>query len=135
MAGREEEPTLKMEQVLIDNLDLCKMLGVKSGTWRRRVERGVSPLPFTVMGARTYYRLADVRHFLQKGTWPARMKFRGFAPDPEAEELSPTASRGRSGGRARNQRPSSSRRRRSPRLWAWRTRRRSIPGSPEGRSP
>jgi hypothetical protein len=76
---------LRTSAVLIDNLEVCRMLGVKPDTWRKRVTRGDSPLPFTVSGARSYYRLADVRFYLRDGVWPARMKFRGRGVEPEAE--------------------------------------------------
>jgi hypothetical protein len=79
----------RTQSVLIDNLEVCKMLGVKPDTWRKRVASGISPLPFTVTGARSYYRLSDVRFYLRGGKWPARMQFRGKqqesvpGPDPE----------------------------------------------------
>jgi hypothetical protein len=77
--------------VLIDNLEVCRLLGVKPDTWRKRVTRGISPLPFTVSGARSYYRFVDVKFYLRNGVWPARMRFRGFqaepgpGPDPDPE--------------------------------------------------
>lgn len=74
----------KTKTRLIDNLEVCRQLGVKPDTWRKRVAKGLAPLPFTVAGARTYYRVADIRHYLRKGTWPARMAFRGRrVEDPE----------------------------------------------------
>lgn len=68
---------------LIDNLEVCRRLGVKPNTWRKRVTKGMAPLPFTSMGDRTYYRVADVQHFLRVGLWPATMKFRGRKVEPE----------------------------------------------------
>ncbi len=62
---------------LIDNMEVCRRLGINPSTWRGRVARGEAPLPHAVMGRRTYYREADVRHYQVRGTWPARMKFRG----------------------------------------------------------
>lgn len=61
---------------LMDNLAVCKALGVKPDTWRKRVDRGQAPLPFTRQGARSYYRKADIRHFLKTATWPHTMRFR-----------------------------------------------------------
>lgn len=89
----KKEP--RNSSVLIDNLEVCRLLGVKPDTWRKRVTRGDSPLPFTVSGARTYYRLSDLRCYLRDGKWPPWMSFRGRsaeggsevevrpAPDPE----------------------------------------------------
>lgn len=65
----------QQKSILIDNLEVSRMLGVNADTWRKRVERGQAPMPFTRMGARTYYRRADVRHFLKTGGWPAGMTF------------------------------------------------------------
>jgi hypothetical protein len=78
----KEKKELRTSAVLIDNLEVCRMLGVKPDTWRKRVNRGDSPLPFTVSGARSYYRLADVRFYLRDGLWPARMRFRGKRQEP-----------------------------------------------------
>jgi hypothetical protein len=75
----------RTSSVLIDNLDVCKMFGVKPDTWRKRVASGVVPLPFAVIGARSYYHLSDVRFFLRNGKWPGRMKFRGRGAEPEIE--------------------------------------------------
>jgi hypothetical protein len=67
---------LDIKTGLIDNIDLCRLLGVKPDTWRKRVSVGTAPLPFSQMGNRTYYRISDVRYFLRKGQWPERLKFR-----------------------------------------------------------
>jgi len=64
------------EAKLIDHIDMCRILGVKPDTWRKRIKIGTAPLPFSQMGSRTYYRIADLRHYLKQGAWPARMKFR-----------------------------------------------------------
>lgn len=64
---------------LIDNIEVCRRLGVKSDTWRKRVERGDSPLPFSRQGARTYYREKDIAYYQRHGIWPARMKFKARA--------------------------------------------------------
>mgnify|MGYP000009180268 CR=1 FL=1 len=70
---------------LIDNIEVCRLLGVKHDTWRKRIVAGTAPLPFSRMGNRAYYRLADVRHYLRKGSWPTRVKFR----DREKTEVQP----------------------------------------------
>jgi predicted site-specific integrase-resolvase len=63
------------DSLLIDNLEVCRLLGVKPDTWRKRVRAGTAPVPHTTMGARTYYRRADVRHYARHGTWPSRVVF------------------------------------------------------------
>jgi hypothetical protein len=63
---------------LIDSLEVCRLLGVRNDTWRKRVAKGLAPLPHSVMGRLRYYRKSDVRHFLDHGTWPAEMKFRNL---------------------------------------------------------
>ena len=68
---------------LVDNLEVCRLLGVNPDTFRKRVSRGQAPLPHSTMGARTYYRSADIRHYLRQGTWPAAMKFRHFDATPK----------------------------------------------------
>ncbi len=67
--------------VLIDNLEVCRRLGVEYDTWRKRVKRGVAPLPMTVQGRRGYYRLADVKHFEATGQWPRGVVFNSPALD------------------------------------------------------
>lgn len=62
--------------VLIDNLEVCAILGVRPDTWRKRVQVGTAPLPHCRMGSRTYYRRVDVRRFLRLGRWPEGMVFR-----------------------------------------------------------
>lgn len=64
---------------LIDNLEVCRRLGVRPDTWRKRVDRGDSPLPFSRQGARTYYRERDIAYYLKKGVWPASMRFKARA--------------------------------------------------------
>jgi hypothetical protein len=71
-----EESTVETEAKLIDNIEVCRLLGVKPDTWRKRVQSGSAPMPFSRMGNRSYYRAADVRHYLRKGSWPARVRFR-----------------------------------------------------------
>jgi hypothetical protein len=71
--------------VLIDNLEVCRLLGIKPDTFRKRVSRGQAPLPHSVMGARSYYRTRDIRHYLTHGTWPPGTRFRYRQPEPSAE--------------------------------------------------
>ena len=73
------------ESVLVDNIEVCRLLGVKSDCWRNRVATGTAPLPFTRMGVRSYYRRVDINHFLKRGTWPARTRFKGRPAEPESE--------------------------------------------------
>jgi hypothetical protein len=77
--------------ILIDNLELCRLIGVKPDCWRKRVSRGQAPLPHSVMGARSYYRTRDLRHYLKQGTWPPGMKFRNVQTEsvPEGEGVTP----------------------------------------------
>lgn len=84
MEGRDAG--VSSEAKLIDNIEVCRLLGVKPDTWRKRLKVGTAPLPFTQMGSRTYYRAADVRHYLRKGMWPARVRFRSQKPDPASAE-------------------------------------------------
>jgi hypothetical protein len=64
------------ESVLVDNLEVCRLLGVHPSTWRSRVQSGAAPLPHARMGARCYYRRGDVEHFVREGRWPEGMRFR-----------------------------------------------------------
>jgi hypothetical protein len=68
---------------LIDHLEVCHLLGVKPDTWRKRVGAGSAPLPHSRMGARSYYRRTDVKHFLRHGSWPTRMRFLGSDPSED----------------------------------------------------
>ena len=75
---------------LIDNIEVCKRLGVKPDCFRKRVQKGVCPLPFTCAGSRGYYRLFDVRHYQKTGQWPDSVKFRDqrqTLPSPLSAEL------------------------------------------------
>lgn len=74
--------------VLIDNIEVCTRLGIKPGTWRKRVASGQAPLPHSVMGARTYYRLADVKYYETEGKWHSRMKFKGLQPQSPGDSPS-----------------------------------------------
>ncbi len=64
---------------LIDNLEVCRRIGVKPDTFRKRVASGQSPLPFSRQGNRTYYREKDVTYYQKEGLWPASMTFKGRA--------------------------------------------------------
>jgi hypothetical protein len=70
-----KESTLP-KSILMDHHEVCALLGVKTDTWRKRVARGLSPLPHSTMGARYYYRRADVRAFIRSGVWPTTAVFR-----------------------------------------------------------
>lgn len=68
---------------LIDSLEVCRLLGVLPNTWRKRVSKGQAPLPHSIMGRLSYYRLADIRYRLNSGKWPAEMKFKN-QPEPDS---------------------------------------------------
>lgn len=72
---QESAPSL-----LVDNLELCRMLGINPDTWRKRVGAGLAPLPLTRMGSRNYYRRVDVLAFVRHGEWPEHMKFKSVTP-------------------------------------------------------
>lgn len=79
--------------VLIDNLEVCRRLGVEYDTWRKRVKRGDAPLPMTVQGRRGYYRLSDVKQYEETGQWPKGVVFNTPAlgqtpPSPLSAETS-----------------------------------------------
>jgi hypothetical protein len=74
------------KSVLMDNLDVCELLGVRPDTWRKRINLGIAPIPHSRAGARGYYKRADVRAYIKTGQWPAGMKFRNRKPEDGAAD-------------------------------------------------
>jgi hypothetical protein len=84
---QEEKPPRKPKpapepSILIDHFVVCQMLGIRPGTWRSWVAKGLAPAPHSVMGSRFYYRRADIDHLIRHGTWPAGTRFRGWPANP-----------------------------------------------------
>ena len=87
MAKASEKSKDQPKSILIDNIEVCRMLGVNADTWRKRVANGAAPKPHSRMGSRTYYRRADVAYFIREGHWPAGAKF--FRRKEEATPAGP----------------------------------------------
>lgn len=72
--------TERPESLLVDHLEVCRMLGINHETWRKRVANGVAPLPHSRMGSRNYYRRADILWYVKHGTWPEHIRFKAVTP-------------------------------------------------------
>lgn len=61
---------------IINHREAARRCGVSTKMFRAYVERGIFPLPHSIIEPLWFYRLEVIEHYVEHGTWPADAKKR-----------------------------------------------------------